>query len=138
MITLGIGGVKPCVSSFGAHQFDNSDLTERVKQPICKLNKHTASVHMKIKTMPLKFYNLCRTQPHTCITRSIFTHEPPGQVAWKPPTRRSMAAVAHSCHSQHCRSCLAALAGPQRTPWIPDATPCAKPQQQIHLSITSL
>ncbi|XP_047089525.1 protein NRT1/ PTR FAMILY 8.3-like isoform X2 [Lolium rigidum] len=32
MIALGTGGIKPCVSSFGADQFDDSDPTERVKQ----------------------------------------------------------------------------------------------------------
>ncbi|KAE8799672.1 Peptide transporter PTR2 [Hordeum vulgare] len=32
MIALGTGGIKPCVSSFGADQFDVSDPTERVKQ----------------------------------------------------------------------------------------------------------
>ncbi|XP_051182265.1 protein NRT1/ PTR FAMILY 8.3 isoform X2 [Lolium perenne] len=32
MIALGAGGIKPCVSPFGADQFDDSDPTERVKQ----------------------------------------------------------------------------------------------------------
>uniref|UniRef100_A0ACD5X4T8 Uncharacterized protein n=1 Tax=Avena sativa TaxID=4498 RepID=A0ACD5X4T8_AVESA len=32
MIALGAGGIKPCVSPFGADQFDISDPTERVKQ----------------------------------------------------------------------------------------------------------
>ncbi|KQK22700.1 protein NRT1/ PTR FAMILY 8.3 isoform X2 [Brachypodium distachyon] len=32
MIALGTGGIKPCVSSFGADQFDDSDPTERAKQ----------------------------------------------------------------------------------------------------------
>ncbi|XP_058079792.1 protein NRT1/ PTR FAMILY 8.3-like isoform X2 [Magnolia sinica] len=32
MIALGTGGIKPCVSSFGADQFDDTDLTERVKK----------------------------------------------------------------------------------------------------------
>uniref|UniRef100_A0ACD5TVL7 Uncharacterized protein n=1 Tax=Avena sativa TaxID=4498 RepID=A0ACD5TVL7_AVESA len=32
MIALGTGGIKPCVSSFGADQFDESDPTERVNQ----------------------------------------------------------------------------------------------------------
>ncbi|CAM0872168.1 unnamed protein product [Alopecurus aequalis] len=32
MVALGTGGIKPCVSSFGAEQFDDSDPIERVKQ----------------------------------------------------------------------------------------------------------
>lgn len=32
MIALGTGGIKPCVSSFGADQFDDTDPTERVKK----------------------------------------------------------------------------------------------------------
>jgi peptide/histidine transporter 3/4 len=32
MIALGAGGIKPCVSPFGADQFDDTDPTERVKQ----------------------------------------------------------------------------------------------------------
>uniref|UniRef100_A0ACD5XMZ4 Uncharacterized protein n=1 Tax=Avena sativa TaxID=4498 RepID=A0ACD5XMZ4_AVESA len=32
MIALGAGGIKPCVSPFGADQFDDSDPIERVKQ----------------------------------------------------------------------------------------------------------
>ncbi|XP_040377625.1 protein NRT1/ PTR FAMILY 8.3-like isoform X3 [Oryza brachyantha] len=32
MIALGTGGIKPCVSSFGADQFDDSDPAERVKK----------------------------------------------------------------------------------------------------------
>lgn len=32
LIALGTGGIKPCVSSFGADQFDDTDPTERVKK----------------------------------------------------------------------------------------------------------
>ncbi|KAF2938213.1 hypothetical protein DAI22_03g102200 [Oryza sativa Japonica Group] len=32
MIALGTGGIKPCVSSFGADQFDDSDPADRVKK----------------------------------------------------------------------------------------------------------
>ncbi|CAN6320786.1 unnamed protein product [Urochloa humidicola] len=32
MIALGTGGIKPCVSSFGADQFDDSDPAERAKK----------------------------------------------------------------------------------------------------------
>lgn len=32
MIALGTGGIKPCVSSFGADQFDETDETERKKK----------------------------------------------------------------------------------------------------------
>ncbi|CAN6727951.1 unnamed protein product [Malus baccata var. baccata] len=32
LIALGTGGIKPCVSSFGADQFDDTDKTERVKK----------------------------------------------------------------------------------------------------------
>ena len=32
MIALGTGGIKPCVSSFGADQFDDTDPKERVKK----------------------------------------------------------------------------------------------------------
>ncbi|KAE9450817.1 hypothetical protein C3L33_17282, partial [Rhododendron williamsianum] len=32
LIALGTGGIKPCVSSFGADQFDNTDPKERVKK----------------------------------------------------------------------------------------------------------
>ncbi|GAV91303.1 PTR2 domain-containing protein [Cephalotus follicularis] len=32
LIALGTGGIKPCVSSFGADQFDDTDSTERVKK----------------------------------------------------------------------------------------------------------
>lgn len=32
MIALGTGGIKPCVSSFGADQFDDTDMSERVKK----------------------------------------------------------------------------------------------------------
>ncbi|KAL5995455.1 hypothetical protein ACLOJK_025517 [Asimina triloba] len=32
MIALGTGGIKPCVSSFGANQFDDTDPRERVKK----------------------------------------------------------------------------------------------------------
>lgn len=32
MIALGTGGIKPCVSSFGADQFDDTDRKERVKK----------------------------------------------------------------------------------------------------------
>lgn len=32
LIALGTGGIKPCVSSFGADQFDNSDETEKKKK----------------------------------------------------------------------------------------------------------
>lgn len=32
LIALGTGGIKPCVSSFGADQFDDTDSNERVKK----------------------------------------------------------------------------------------------------------
>ena len=32
LIALGTGGIKPCVSSFGADQFDDTDANERVKK----------------------------------------------------------------------------------------------------------
>nr|DAD32430.1 TPA_asm: hypothetical protein HUJ06_011281 [Nelumbo nucifera] len=32
LLALGTGGIKPCVSSFGADQFDDTDLIERVKK----------------------------------------------------------------------------------------------------------
>jgi solute carrier family 15 (peptide/histidine transporter), member 3/4 len=32
MIALGAGGIKPCVSSFGADQFDDTDSVERTKK----------------------------------------------------------------------------------------------------------
>lgn len=32
LMALGAGGIKPCVSSFGADQFDETDLRERVKK----------------------------------------------------------------------------------------------------------
>jgi solute carrier family 15 (peptide/histidine transporter), member 3/4 len=32
MIALGTGGIKPCVSSFGADQFDDTDQAERAKK----------------------------------------------------------------------------------------------------------
>lgn len=32
LIALGTGGIKPCVSSFGADQFDDTDARERVKK----------------------------------------------------------------------------------------------------------
>ena len=32
LIALGTGGIKPCVSSFGADQFDDTDSKERVKK----------------------------------------------------------------------------------------------------------
>ncbi|XP_045824159.1 protein NRT1/ PTR FAMILY 8.3-like isoform X1 [Trifolium pratense] len=32
LIALGTGGIKPCVSSFGADQFDDTDLQERIKK----------------------------------------------------------------------------------------------------------
>jgi peptide/histidine transporter 3/4 len=32
LIALGTGGIKPCVSSFGADQFDDTDTRERVKK----------------------------------------------------------------------------------------------------------
>lgn len=32
LIALGTGGIKPCVSSFGADQFDDTDPTERAKK----------------------------------------------------------------------------------------------------------
>ena len=32
LVAVGTGGIKPCVSPFGADQFDDNDLTERVKK----------------------------------------------------------------------------------------------------------
>ena len=32
LIALGTGGIKPCVSSFGAYHFDDTDPKERVKK----------------------------------------------------------------------------------------------------------
>lgn len=34
LVALGTGGIKPCISSFGADQFDDTDPTERVKKGI--------------------------------------------------------------------------------------------------------
>lgn len=32
LIALGTGGIKPCISSFGADQFDDTDPLERIKK----------------------------------------------------------------------------------------------------------
>jgi hypothetical protein len=69
MIALGTGGVKPCVSSFGAHRSNRESKAAYMQTKHhtivhMKIKTMHAIVHMKIKTMPLKFYNLCTTQAH--------------------------------------------------------------------------
>jgi hypothetical protein len=48
----------------------------RVKKPTCKLNKHLAIVHRKIKTVPLKFDHQPRIQPqmHDPLERIVQPH----------------------------------------------------------------